>query len=182
MKNHLVLESDGQVDLLTGLDAPEIFYRFLRKAIARAERESTQDRNHEGNSPLALVRFRLVSAGGGTLLSRFLALEERNEELDHDEEIILEINSLAFLVAKVGTLLSELIRADENLTRLGETTFLLVAHIGTDGDLSGLLRRFEVSVSQLDLQWRGHLITVEIAGFIYQQGESLLDLLERAEV
>ena len=38
------LRTDGRVDVLTGLDAPEIFYKFLEKAIASHERASANRR------------------------------------------------------------------------------------------------------------------------------------------
>lgn len=184
MKNHLTLETDGRVDLLTGLDAPEIFYRFLHKAIAKAEREMGQDHARGVTSRLALVRFRLVGVHGESLFPKIASLDQSqvSEGVDRDNQRLLEVNDLAFSVAHLSKYLSEMVRADENLARLGEVTFLLVAQIGSTDDLTGLLRRFEVSLSQFDLQWRERRLTVEITGFIHQQGENLLDLLERAEV
>ena len=190
MKNYLTLETDGRADLLTGLDAPEVFYRLLEKSIAMAQRDKRID--------IALVRFRLMRSDGQPLFRQVAAdeLEDAASGLGNaaselgnadefeaqSEEFLARANELAFAVAKLGKRLTDLVRSDENVTRLGEVTFVLVARVAKEGDLEGLLRRFEASLSQLDLTWGGDRLVVEIKSFRYHQGENLLDLLERAHV
>lgn len=197
MKNHLTLETDGRVDLLTGLDAPEVFYRLLEKSIAMAQRDNRID--------IALVRFRLMRSDGQPLFRQVAAdeledaasgignaasglgnvareLRNADEFEAQGEAFLARANELAFAVAKLGKHLTDLVRSDENVARLGEVTFVLVARVAKEGDLEGLLRRFEASLSQLDLTWSGDRLVVEIESFTYHQGENLLDLLERAHL
>ena len=211
MKNHLTLETDGRVDLLTGLDAPEVFYKLLEKSIALAKRDTRIN--------VSLIRFRLTRSDGQPLFQKAVADEledaasgpgnaasgpgnaasgpgnaasgpgnaaselRNSESLEaQSEEFLVRANELAFSVAKVGKRLTDLVRSDENVARLGEVTFVLVARVEKEENLEGLLRRFESSLSQLDLACGSERLSVEIECFTHQQGETLLDLLERAHV
>jgi hypothetical protein len=109
------LDVDGRVDLLTGLDAPEIFYRFLAKAIS----SSLRDRSHR----IVLVRVRLGL-----------------EPLSHSSISVTE-GSLAFRVVQFAGFLQSQTRSDEHVVRIGEVTFLILAKVRNQGEATSMVSR-----------------------------------------
>ena len=153
--------TDGRIDVLTGLDAPEIFYKFLERSIAQTSR--SQERI------TALLRFRLSF-----------------------DEIT---SSVEFEVAALSDFLRKRARADENLVRIGEVTFLLLARVTNEDELAKMTMRFLKAIPDFqaryseksksvdsDLMSMRYASQVEISAFCYKDGESMIDFLERAGV
>lgn len=88
------LETDGHIDLLTGLAAPEIFYRFMEKAISSTGRDPSR--------AVALMRVRL-----GLEPLRRSSIEVSND-------------GLAFRIVQFAEFLQSHTRSDEHLARIGE--------------------------------------------------------------
>lgn len=158
---------DGQIEVLTGLDAPEIFYKFLEQAIARSHRQK--------GGLIALIRFRFIADQ-----TRFGAQGKR---------------SLEFEVVALGDFLKKRTRADERVVRIGEATFLILALVDDQSGLDEMINRFSSSLADFYRNIGGQtflvenngippqgLFEVELSSFTYQEGETLLDLLERAGV
>jgi len=100
------LETDGHIDLLTGLDAPGIFYRFLEKAISSSGRYPSRS--------VAIIRVRL-------------GLESlRRSSIEVSDE------GLAFRVVQLAKILRSHTRSDEHLVRIGEVTFLILVTVGIE--------------------------------------------------
>ncbi len=173
---HLALQNDGHVDQLTGLDAPDIFYRFLEKALALEIRS--------GRVETALVRFRL-SIVNAELISHESALNidpgSSPIQITDSQEDPYDSES-AFAVALFARFLSRATRSDENITRIGELTFLLLAHVKDEAELLSLKNRFEVALAQIDLKQGDCDFSVDIDCFLHQPGEEMLDFLERVDV
>jgi GGDEF domain-containing protein len=153
--------TDGRIDILTGLDAPEIFYKFLERAIAQSSRNQEQI--------TALLRFRLT-------------FDEVTQSVD-------------FEVAALSDFLKKRTRADENLVRIGEVTFLLLARVANEDELEKMIERFSQAIPDFQARYSGKRKSVdsdqvstkfasqvEISAFCYKNGESMLDFLERAGV
>jgi GGDEF domain-containing protein len=161
------LAVDGNIDVLTGLDAPEIFYKFLAQSLARSSRH---------NEDLTiLVRFQVIA--------------------DHAQLVSLGRESLDFEVAALADFLKKRTRAEEKLVRIGEATFLLLAQAANQSGIDAMVRRFANSLADFRSHHRGEnasvdyegnhpqrLFDVEVSAFPLQNDESLLDFLERVGV
>ena len=184
---HLALQSDGQVDQLTGLDAPEIFYKFLEKALA------SEKRNHGIRT--AIVRFRLsivnenLNTRGNESTSHgekgLIQIADHGEkgliQIAHQDENLFDSES-SFAVALFAKFLSRISRSEENITRIGELTFLLLAHVKDEAELLRLENRMKEAIAEVDLKQGKCDFSVNIEGFMHQHGEEMLDFLEKAEV
>jgi GGDEF domain-containing protein len=161
------LLTDGRIDILTGLDAPEIFYGFLKQAIAHSSRNSDE--------LLVLVRMRI---------SEKLSLSKSYDG-----------KSLEFEVAALADFIKGRTRSDENLVRIGEGTFLLLARVMNEQGHGEMLNRFRSALADFRPVLRGEVnsvdeekmstepsLQVEVLSFTYRIGESMLDFLERAGV
>ena len=153
--------TDGRIDVLTGLDAPEIFYKFLERAIAQTSRNP--------DHITALLRFRLT----------------------FDEST----QSVEFEVAALSDFLKKRTRADENLVRIGEVTFLILTRVANEDELARMIERFSQAIPDFQARYSGKrefvdsdqastkfASQVKISAFLYKNGESMLDFLERAGV
>lgn len=171
--------TDGRVDILTGLDAPEIFYKFLQKEIAAARRNP--------GYLLTLLRIRMDVA---RLVDFHCHLSPNNSKDIQDITAFLEIE-----VAALANSLRAITRSDENLVRIGDVTFLVMARVGSEGEVDSTLARFKMSLAEVGLaKVRGDenvekLVPVDIQetyffvdAFVYETGEEILDFLERAGV
>lgn len=177
------LETDGQIDLLTGLDSPEIFYRFLKKGISASERSQSH--------VVTLIRVRL--------------------ELSSLQELGTEVNNsgMAFRILLLSKFLQSQTREDENLVRIGEATFLILAKVENSFDLDSISRRFKKALAEVkfdgdgvensvdnlstvdvdsavgqsvSLEIAGYPVRVAVDGYLHQRGEEMLDFLERVGV
>lgn len=173
------IDTDGRMDILTGLDAPEIFYKFLQKAIASVGRNPSH--------LLTLLRIRididqLIDIYRRLSRSKFINVEDITSFIE-------------FEVAALANSLRTLTRSDENLVRIGDVTFLVMARISNNDDLAATLARFRKSLAEMGLaRVRGgevveRMITVDgqethfsVDAFVYETGEEMLDFLQRAGV
>lgn len=173
---HLALQIHEQTDKLTGLDAPEIFYKFLEKALA------SETRNNGFRT--SLVRFRLSIVNEGLITRERSAVANPGhttiQSTDEPEDPFDSESSLA--VALFAKFLSGVIRSNETVTRVGEMTFLLLAHVKDEGELLSLENRFKGAISQINLKQGSCDFAVDIDGFIHQPDEDMLDFLQRADV
>lgn len=171
--------TDGRVDILTGLDAPEIFYRFLQKAIASS-----------GRNPGHLLTLLRIRIDVDQLIDIHHRLSRGNSLGVEELSAFIE-----FEVAALANSLRNITRSDENLVRIGEVTFLVMARISSESDVAATLARFKKSLAEVGLaRVRGDevvekLVPVDIQGtnffvdaFVYETGEEMLDFLQRAGV
>lgn len=180
------LETDGHIDLLTGLDAPEIFYRFLEKAISSSGRNPSRS--------VAIIRVRL-------------GLESlRNSLIEVSDE------GLAFRVVQLAKILRSHTRSDEHLVRIGEVTFLLLVTVGQSGEIDGISSRLAIALAEatldraslgvsvdgptpvergtslhevyqsIEVEVAGYPIQISIDGFLHETGEEMISFLERVGV
>ena len=180
------LDADGRVDLLTGLDAPEIFYRFLSKAILSTRRDSSRR--------VALLRVRL----GIEPLRR-----ARNKISD---------SGLSFRVVQFAEVLRSQTRSDEQVVRIGEVTFLILARVRDVSEVEAMSSRFISAIADAKFDRDSNLesvdssvtvergssaqagdqsIDIDIAGYPFEvfmdtylhiEGEEMLEFLERVGV
>ena len=180
------LDADGRIDRLTGLDAPEIFYRFLEKAIFSKRRDPSHS--------VALVRVRL-----GLESLRMASFGVSN-------------SGLAFRVAQLAGILQSQTRSDEHLVRIGEVTFLILARVSDSNDLEAMRSRLVRALADLKFnstengetvdrtvaaesesglplthqsieeEIDGYRFEISVDSFLHKEGEEMLELLERAGV
>lgn len=186
------LITDGRIDILTGLDAPEIFYKFLEQSISRSARRADE--------LTALIRFRMSA---NVIEDEVDAVEENVPKVTdftlQSQQISSQESSasivLDFQVAALADFLKRESRADENLTRIGEGTFLLLVRVANDEELGKAMGRFSDLLADFcDLhEKRDSAVEIEelsiprsfeiaLSGFLYEPGESMLNYLERVEV
>lgn len=180
------LDVDGRIDRLTGLDAPEIFYRFLEKAIFSTRRDPSHS--------VALVRVRL---GLESLRKASFGVSD---------------SGLAFRVAQLAGILQSQTRSDEHLVRIGEVTFLILARVSDSNDLEAMRSRLVRALADLkfnsaengktvdrtvavesesglpltdqsiEVELDGYRFDISVDSFLHNEGEEMLELLERAGV
>lgn len=161
------LAVDGNIDVLTGLDAPEIFYKFLAQSHALSSR-------HKEYLPI-LIRFRVVA--------------------DLAQLVRIGRKSLDFEIAALADFLKKRTRVEEKLVRIGEATFLLLAQAENQSGIDAMVGRFANSLADFRSHHGGETVSVddegnhpqrlfdvEVSAFPLQKGESMLDFLERAGV
>ncbi len=180
------LETDGHIDLLTGLDAPEIFYRFLEKAISSSGRYPSRS--------VAIIRVRL-------------GLESlRRSSIEVSDE------GLAFRVVQLAKILRSHTRSDEHLVRIGEVTFLILVTVGKSGEIDAISSRLARALAEatlgraslvvsvdgpipvekvtslhevyqsIEVEVAGYPIQISIDGFLHETGEEMISFLERVGV
>ena len=183
---YLDLGDEGYFDRLTGLHSPEIFYDFLKKAIAEETRRPEQQ--------VALIRFRLrlkadpyveqaptnQKGQGGAKEGEELRGTYRGSADDVANDVASSL--VAYDVAKLAKRLTTLTRSSETLVRIGQRTFLLLAKVAGEDELSDLEQRFAMALSQVSVDEEEEPSTVDIDGFVHREGEELLDFLERVGV
>ncbi len=180
------LETDGHIDLLTGLDAPGIFYRFLEKAISSVGRNPSRS--------VALIRVRL-----GLEALRRSSIEVSDE-------------GLAFRVVQLAKILRSHTRSDEHLVRIGEVTFLILVTVGKSGEIDAISSRLARALAEatlgraslvvsvdgpipvekvtslhevyqsIEVEVAGYPIQISIDGFLHETGEEMISFLERVGV
>ena len=180
------LQTDGHIDLLTGLDAPGIFYRFLEKAISSAGRNPSHS--------VALIRVRL-----GLEALRRSSIEASDE-------------GLAFRVVQLAKILRSHTRSDEHLVRIGEVTFLILVTVGKSGEIDAISSRLARALAEatlgraslvvsvdgpipvekvtslhevyqsIEVEVAGYPIQISIDGFLHETGEEMISFLERVGV
>ena len=180
------LETDGHIDLLTGLDAPGIFYRFLEKAISSVGRNPSRS--------VALIRVRL-----GLEALRRSSIEVSDE-------------GLAFRVVQLAKILRSHTRSDEHLVRIGEVTFLILVTVGKSGEIDAISSRVARALAEatlgraslvvsvdgpipvekvtslhevyqsIEVEVAGYPIQISIDGFLHETGEEMISFLERVGV
>jgi hypothetical protein len=180
------LETDGHIDLLTGLDAPGIFYRFLEKAISSSGRYPSRS--------VAIIRVRL-------------GLESlRRSSIEVSDE------GLAFRVVQLAKILRSHTRSDEHLVRIGEVTFLILVTVGKSGEIDAISSRLARALAEatlgraslvvsvdgpipvekvtslhevyqsIEVEVAGYPIQISIDGFLHETGEEMISFLERVGV
>ena len=180
------LQTDGHIDLLTGLDAPGIFYRFLEKAISSAGRSPSRS--------VALIRVRL-------------GLEPlRRSSIEVSDE------GLAFRVVQLAKILRSHTRSDEHLVRIGEVTFLILVTVGRSGEIDAITSRLTRALAEatidcaslgvsvdgptpvekgtalheahrsIEVEVAGYPIQISVDGFLHRTGEEMIAFLERVGV
>ena len=180
------LQTDGHIDLLTGLDAPGIFYRFLEKAISSSGRNPSRS--------VALIRVRL-----GLEALRRSSIEVSDE-------------GLAFRVVQLAKILRSHTRSDEHLVRIGEVTFLILVTVGKSGEIDAISSRLARALAEatlgraslvvsvdgpipvekvtslhevyqsIEVEVAGYPIQISIDGFLHETGEEMISFLERVGV
>ena len=180
------LQTDGHIDLLTGLDAPGIFYRFLEKAISSSGRYPSRS--------VAIIRVRL-------------GLESlRRSSIEVSDE------GLAFRVVQLAKILRSHTRSDEHLVRIGEVTFLILVTVGKSGEIDAISSRLARALAEatlgraslvvsvdgpipvekvtslhevyqsIEVEVAGYPIQISIDGFLHETGEEMISFLERVGV
>lgn len=188
------LETDGHIDLLTGLAAPEIFYRFMEKAISSTGRDPSR--------AVALMRVRL-----GLESLRRSSIEVSND-------------GLAFCIVQFAKFLQSHTRSDEHLVRIGEVTFLILVTVRDSSKVGAISSRLitaladarfdgvlgsesvdrnspvekgsallgtlgtidQFSHKSVEIDVSGYPMQVSVDGFLHQAGEEMLTFLERVGV
>lgn len=188
------LETDGHIDLLTGLAAPEIFYRFMEKAISSTGRDPSR--------AVALMRVRL-----GLEPLRRSSIEVSND-------------GLAFRIVQFAEFLQSHTRSDEHLARIGEVTFLILVTVRDSSKVGAISSRLitaladarfdgalgsesvdrdlpvekgsallgtpgtidQFSHKSVEIDVSGYPMQVFVDGFLHQAGEEMITFLERVGV
>ena len=192
------LETDGHIDLLTGLDAPEIFYRFMEKAISSTGRDPSR--------AVALMRVRLgleplrrssIEVSNDGLAFRIVQFAKVLQSHTRSDEHLVRIGEVTFLIlvtvrdsSKVGAISSRLITAladarfDEALGSESVDGYLPVEKGSASLGIPGTIDQSSHQSSHLsvELDVSGYPMQVSVDGFLHQAGEEMITFLERVGV
>lgn len=172
--DYLDFSNDGRTDRLTGLDAPEIFYRMLAKELASLMRR--RDRR------LSLIVITLKSSHAIPVVSaQLVALANLLRSATRADEFVTRLGERSFVMVvgyasnQVAGTDGKVLEGDEILTAILTRLRLLVDDfLKQDENLWRDSRNFAQSDTGS--------AAVDISGIQSKEKEGLLDLLERAGV
>jgi GGDEF domain-containing protein len=155
-------ENNGVIDLLTGLDAPGIFYNFLEKEISFANRINRRS--------CALVVFRIKSDFARGDLPQFLVefaylLKKRKR----GDEFLSRIGEMTFVLVIRS---AEVNLESDDLVQLYQES------------IENRFRKFidQYAVAEKRVENINELFPVDIRVLLHNIGEKMVDFLDRAEI
>jgi hypothetical protein len=152
--------NDGQRDFLTGLMAPEPFYRYLQQELAFSKRYPE----------LKVGAIKIVASA----LSATEDREQRLVELAHFLKKAIRADELITRIGEYTFISIVRIRNDDPAMDPEKTLSRVEERLREALKIDAL--------SEREGEGSAKVISVEISGYVHKNGENYLEFLERAEV